>query len=131
MKIKIIILVGMFACVSAYGEYDYLDVQINELTAQRDKLKSELSACEKNTQGYKIAGISTLAATGVGVYGNVRLAQEIKKVKESKNGGGGYSGGAVGGVPKDTRTEEHKVSDECKMFCGDMPDEAMELGCEC
>lgn len=110
----------MFCICSAHADtIDYidmqLDAQIQDLISRRDKLKSDLEACEKNTKGYKIAGISTLAATGVGVYGNIRLAQEIQKAKESKSGGGGYSGGrgGSGGVATDTRTEEQKISEDC------------------
>lgn len=115
MKNKIIILIGIILSFGAYAETDYLDMQINELIEQRNKLKSELESCEKNTKGYKIAGIATLGATGVGVYGNIRLAQEIKKVKESKSGGGGYTGGG-GGVAMDTQTQEERNESSCREF---------------
>ncbi len=135
---KLIIIVGLFSVCTAHADtVDYidmqLDAQINELITRRDKLKADLESCEKNTRGFKIAGISTLAATGVGVVGNIKLAQEIEKQKTLKGkGGGGYSGGGGAGGPKaDTRTEEQKASAECQMFCADMPEDARELGCEC
>ena len=139
MKVnKIIIFVGLFSVCAAHANtVDYidmqLDAQIKELITRRDKLKADLEACEKNTRGFKIAGISTLAATGVGVVGNIKLAQEIEKQKLLKGrGGGGYAGGSGAGGPKaDTRTEEQKASAECQMFCADMPEDASELGCEC
>ena len=135
---KIMVFVCAFCIGSVHAEtVDYidmqLDAQINELISRRDKLKSDLESCEKNTRGYKIAGISTLTATGVGVVGNIKLAQEIEKQKLLKGKGGGYVGGGSGaGGPKaDTRTEEQKASAECQMFCADMPEDARELGCEC
>ena len=134
---KLIIFVGLICICTAHADtVDYidmqLDAQINELITRRDKLKADLESCEKNTRGFKIAGISTLAATGVGVVGNIKLAQEIEKQKTLKGrGGGGAGGGGAGGSKADTRTEEQKASAECQMFCADMPEDASELGCEC
>ena len=130
---KLIIFIGLFCICSARADtVDYidmqLDIQIQDLISRRDKLKSDLESCEKNTRGFKIAGISTLTATGVGVVGNIKLAQEIEKQKLLKGKGGG---GGAGGPKADTRTEEQKASAECQMFCADMPEDARELGCEC
>ena len=83
MKNKIVILIGMFACFAVHAETDYIDIQIHELQQRRDALKAELDACEQNTRGYKIAGIATLGATGVGVVGNIALHNEIKKIEQS------------------------------------------------
>ena len=101
---KIMVFICAFCIGSVHAEtVDYidmqLDAQINELIQRRDKLKSDLESCEKNTRGYKIAGISTIAATGVGVVGNIKLAQEIEKQKllKGKGGGTGGSGGFQGG----------------------------------
>ena len=95
-----------------------LDAQINELISRRDKLKSDLDACEKNTRGFKIAGISTLTATGVGVVGNIKLAQEIEKQKLLKGRGGGYAGGGAGagGTVADTQTQEQRDESSCNEF---------------
>ncbi len=102
---KLIIFVGLICICTAHADtVDYidmqLDAQINELISRRDKLKSDLESCEKNTRGYKIAGIATLGATGVGVVGNIKLAQEIEKQKtlKGKGGGAGGAGGGAGGV---------------------------------
>ena len=121
MKVnKFIIFVGCLMVCSAHADtVDYidmqLDAQINELISRRDKLKSDLESCEKNTRGFKIAGISTLAATGVGVVGNIKLAQEIEKQKILKGKGGGYAGGGSGvaGVGTDSRTTEQKINEDC------------------
>jgi len=130
MKNKIIIFIGILLSFGAYAETDYIDMQIMELEQRRDALKNEIAECEKNTKGYKIAGISTIAATGIGVYGNIALHNEIKKIEQSKNGGGGFVGGG-GGPQADTRPPEQKANDECQMFCADMPDDAIAMGCEC
>lgn len=134
---KIIILIGSLFVFAAHADtVDYIDMQLDaqvaELTSRRDKLKADLDACEKNTRGYKIAGIATLGATGVGVVGNIKLAQEIEKQKILKDrGGGGYSSGGSGTVGVDTRTTEQKAQGDCEMYCTDFPDEAGEIGCEC
>ena len=115
MKNKIVILIGMFACCAVHAETDYIDIQIRELQQRRDALQAELDACEENTRKFKIAGIATLGATGVGVVGNIALHNEIKKIEQSKNGGG-YSGGAVGGVQRDTQTQEQRDESSCNEF---------------
>ncbi len=130
MKSKILLLVGMFACVSAYGEMDYIDMQIQELEQRRDELKKQIAECEQNTRGYKIAGIATLGATGVGVVGNIKLHNEIKKIEQSKSGGVSFGGGVSSDVLKtDTRTVQQKISAECEYHwpC----DEYCELHYEC
>lgn len=120
---KLIIFVGLICICTAHADtVDYidmqLDAQINELISRRDKLKADLESCEKNTRGFKIAGISTLAATGVGVVGNIKLAQEIEKQKTLKGkGGGGYSGGGgAGGTVADTQTQEQRDESSCNEF---------------
>ena len=70
-----------------------LDSEIDRLTKQRDEKFEALQKCEQTTKGFKIAGIATLAATGVGIYGNIKLSQQIKgqKGKSSSHSGGGLS----------------------------------------
>ena len=116
MKNKIIIFVGMFACFAARAETDYIDMQIRELQQRRDELQAELDACEENTRKFKIAGVATLGATGVGVVGNIALHNEIKKIEQSKNGGGYSGGGSAGGVQVDTQTQEQRDESSCNEF---------------
>ncbi len=127
-----IFLIGAFACaVTRADTPDFMDTQIAELTERRDALRAELESCEKNTRGYKIAGISTLAATGVGVVGNIALHNKIKEAQKGATRSG--SGSGAGGVAKDTRSEEQKANDDCAMFCADevMREDAINMGCEC
>ena len=60
-----------------------LDAQIENLEHERAKKLAELQECEKQTKGFKIAGLSTLALTGVGVYANVKLSEALKKAGNS------------------------------------------------
>ena len=112
-----------------------LDAQINELIQRRDKLKADLEACEKNTRGYKIAGISTLAATGIGVVGNIKLAKEIEEQKllKGRGGSGGYNGsrGDGGGHGLGHISQEQKEDLQCKVYCEEDPDMAALYECEC
>ena len=130
MKNKMIIFAGMFVCCAARAEMDYIDMQIRELQQRRDALQAELDACEENTRKFKIAGVATLGATGVGVVGNIALHNEIKKIEQSKNGGGYGGGSAGGGAPKaDNRSDEQKDKDACQEFINlgiELPEECEE-----
>ena len=133
MKNKIVILIGMFACFAVHAETDYIDIQIHELQQRRDALQAELDACEENTRKFKIAGVATLGATGVGVVGNIALHNEIKKIEQSKNGG--YIGGAIidaGGRGLGHMTKEQKDETQCELYCSDGDLDMAELyGCKC
>jgi hypothetical protein len=131
MKNKIVILIGIFACFAVYAA-DYIDMQIHELQQRRNALQAELDACEENTRKFKIAGIATLGATGVGVVGNIALHNEIKKIEQSKNGGG-YSGGRGdgGGHGLGHMSAEQKEDTQCKIFCSEDQEMAELYECEC
>lgn len=106
--------------VALDGRYQMLNAEIERLTKQRDEKYAALQECEKNTQGFKIAGITTLVATGVGVYANVKLSQ---KLNGDDFGGGGASARVV-----DNRSQEEKNDDSCSVLCevGAAP-----AGCSC
>ena len=127
MKInKIIFLIGAFVCAVARADTpDFMDMQSSELTARRDALRAEIAACEENTHGYKVAGIATLAATGVGVVGNIALHNKIKAAQK------GNSFVSNNYKPIDTSTEQEKLDVFCKDLCKELPDEATDGGCEC
>ena len=77
-----------------------LDAQIVSLEAERATKLAELNACEKRNKNFKIAGLSTLALTGVGVYTNVKLNKKLT------NGGATTVFG--GGNMRDTRSQSDK-----------------------
>jgi len=116
MKILVILFllvipVKTFADASDDMKLQILNSQIETLTKERDEKYAKLKQCEKTTQGFKIAGISTLVATGFGVYGNIKLAQRLREEKTGSSN--------RGGVQTDTRSEEQIIDGECVMFCND------------
>lgn len=96
-----------------------LDSEIERLTLQRDEKYADLQKCEKNTKGFKIAGLTTLVATGIGVVGNIKLSEKLKR----KNNGYVKSARVI-----DNRPQEEKNDDSCKVLCevGVAPE-----GCSC
>jgi len=91
---------------------DMLDYQINELTRRRDALRAEIDACKQNTKKFKIAGISTLGATGVGVVSNIALHNKIQNM----GGGGGGTSGGGGELPKNNMSEDEADAASCREF---------------
>ena len=85
-----------------------LDNQIEKLTNERDTKYEALQKCEKSTKGFKIAGLTTLVATGVGVYGNIKLSQKLS----GKSGGGGKNAAVI-----DNRPQEEKNDDSHNVIC--------------
>lgn len=73
-----------------------LDSEIAKLTARRDELVAAVAACNKKTNTYKITGISTLGATGVGVFANIKLHDAIKNGGTGGKAGRGIADGAEG-----------------------------------
>ena len=125
-KILIIFLMVVPFFATAGADLDLqnqmLDSEIEKLTNERDEKYESLLKCENATKGFKIAGLSTLVATGIGIYGNIKLSQKLKGKDKSKNSGGGL--GLV------SKSEEQKQDDECSSFCEVDPDEAPEE-CNC
>ena len=68
-----------------------LDAQIEQLEHERAQKLADLQECEKKTKGFKIAGLSTLALTGVGVYANIKLNEKLKKQSSVPSGVSGDS----------------------------------------
>jgi len=86
-----------------------LDAQIEQLTKQRDERYAELKQCEKKTKGFKIAGLTTMTATAVGMVGNIVLAE---KLKNSSSGGDRGKNGIT-----DTRSKEQISNDNKQVLC--------------
>ena len=79
-----------------------LNAQIEKLEQEYSEKLAALQQCEKQTKGFKIAGITTLALTDVGIYANIKLAEQLKKT----SGGSGGNGGPVS--PTDNRSQSDK-----------------------
>ena len=87
-----------------------LDAQIANLECERAKKLTELQECEKQAKGFKIAGLSSFALTGVGIYANVKLNDALKKANSKDPGGGGNS------KMVDHRSQEDKNCDSMELF---------------
>ena len=59
---------------------DYLDDKIAELTKQKLEKIAELEECQKSTKGLKIAGITTLGVSTIGIAANIGEAVTLKKL---------------------------------------------------
>ena len=93
MKIFMILFLLMipvksFADANDEMKIQILNSQIESLTKERDEKYEKLKQCERTTKGFKIAGITTLVATGFGVYGNIKLAQKIREGNSVSSGSG-------------------------------------------
>jgi hypothetical protein len=56
---------------TAEMQIQMIDHDIQRLTTEKNEKIARLASCAKNTNGFKIAGISTLALTGVGIGVNI------------------------------------------------------------
>jgi len=60
------------------GSFAATDPMINKLMREKQQKMEQLEQCAKKVNGFKIAGISTLGLTAVGIGGNVALASKQK-----------------------------------------------------
>ena len=84
-----------------------LDSEIERLTLKRDEKYEALQKCEKSTKGFKIAGITTLVATGIGVVGNIKLSEKLKS----------KSANIVGGLNAKKLTPDESKNQMCEEDC--------------
>lgn len=124
-----IILIFVFLPLSVFAmpqqaQLDMLNAQIATLEKQHAEKYAELQKCAKQTKNFKIAGISTLAATGVGIYANIKLHEKLSKTHKSTSNGT---------LP--AARIEITADDQChKMCCGGEDDcdrDAFEEDCGC
>lgn len=103
---------------------NYSDAELAALIERRDALKREVATCEADTKKFKVAGITTLGATGVGAFTNLYLASEIRDAKnKASSSGRGYGGGGnigKGACPKGD-SEEALLCGACQ-DCYDVMD---------
>ena len=75
----------MFACVLALcpmiASADYLDDKIASLTKEKLDKIAKLEECQKNTKGLKIAGITTLGVSAIGIGANIGEAVKLNKLE--------------------------------------------------
>ena len=72
----------IFACVLAVcpmvASADYLDDKIAALTKEKLDKIAKLEECQKSTKGLKIAGITTLGVSAIGIGANIGEAVALK-----------------------------------------------------
>lgn len=129
MKKIILIFVIMPCCVMAMTDnvrLDMLNAQIATLERERVEKYDELKKCEETTKGFKIAGMTTLVATGVGIYANVKLHDKLSRMT-----GNATNSGAKNDPGRVTISADEQCYKAC---CGD-PDVcdryAFEDDCHC
>lgn len=71
----------MFALVGIGACWAVPNPAIHKLLTEKKQKMEQLEACAKKVQGFKIAGISTLGLTAVGVGGNIALAAKKKSLE--------------------------------------------------
>lgn len=125
-KILIIFLMVVPFFATAGADLDLqnqmLDSEIEKLTNERDEKYESLLKCENATKGFKIAGLSTLVATGIGVVGNIKLSQKLK----GKNSNKIKSTRVI-----DNRPQEEKDEDSLNVLCSLDPAVASAQGIQC
>ena len=76
----------IFACVLALcpmvASADYLDNKIADLTKQKLDKIAKLEQCQKSTKGLKIAGITTLGVSAIGIGANIGEAMKLNKLDD-------------------------------------------------
>ena len=74
----------IFACVLAVcpmvASADYLDDKIASLTQEKLNKIAKLEECQKSTKGLKIAGITTLGVSAIGIGANIGEAVALNKL---------------------------------------------------
>ena len=76
------LLTVIFAICPMIASADYLDDKIANLTKQKlDKIE-KLQECQKNTKGLKIAGITTLGVSAIGIGANIGEAVALNKLDD-------------------------------------------------
>lgn len=79
-KILLGALCGVFVATGAFGVTGAESATVAKLLAEKQQKMAKLEQCAKKVKGFKIAGISTLGLTAVGVGGNVMLASKQKDI---------------------------------------------------
>ena len=69
----------LFIDTNAFG---YINPEIIDLISEKQRKLDQLEQCSKKTKGFKIAGISTIGLTAVGIAGNVALSNEREDVSQ-------------------------------------------------
>jgi hypothetical protein len=112
---SVVFFILLFIPISAIGVSD--DIQLQILNARIEKMETERAAkyeqlkkCEKETKGFKIAGIVTGATAVAGIATNIALNAKLKSMSATRGGGGEIRGA-------DMRPASEKCADELDLYC--------------
>ena len=76
------LLTVIFAICPMIASADYLDDKIANLTKQKLDKIAKMQECQKNTKGLKIAGITTLGVSAIGIGANIGEAVALNKLDD-------------------------------------------------
>ncbi|MDW2995493.1 MAG: hypothetical protein R8M71_00805 [Alphaproteobacteria bacterium] len=77
--------ISFLSFVPMVASADYLNDKWTNLVKEKQELISELEKCQKNTKGFKIAGLATLGVSAIGVGVNIGEAVKINKLEGEIN----------------------------------------------
>ena len=76
---------SVLSILCAMPSFGATNSQITRLLQQKKQKMAQLEQCAQKVKGFKIAGISTLGLTAVGVGGNIALASKNKQLDKEIN----------------------------------------------
>jgi hypothetical protein len=114
IKMKRGILFCMCALFPMVAGADYLDDKIATLTQQKLDKIAELEKCQKSTKGLKIAGITTLGVSTIGIAANIGEAVALNKTEDKIDAAQKKSSDLDSQIAaaKEKKAEEEKVVEE-------------------
>ena len=77
--------ISFLSFVPMVASADYLNDKWTNLVKEKQELISELEKCQKNTKGFKIAGLATLGVSAIGVGVNIGEAVKINSLEDEIN----------------------------------------------
>jgi len=80
VKTGIVVALGAVVCVPLWADEGIS--QIQRLMQEKQQKYAKLEECSKKVEGFKIAGISTLGLTAIGIGANVALVNKQDKLKD-------------------------------------------------
>ena len=109
---------SVLSVLCAMPSFGATNSQITRLLQQKKQKMAQLEQCAQKVKGFKIAGISTLGLTAVGVGGNIALASKNKSLDrdiDSTQSQIESEKGKLEKIQADIAAEELKqAKDECK-----------------
>ena len=77
--------ISFLSFVPMVASADYLNDKWTNLVKEKQELISELEKCQKNTKGFKIAGLATLGVSAIGIGVNIGEAVKINSLEGEIN----------------------------------------------